>query len=170
MNDESKITSVTSICIIILRELRVERGFHQAQVADWMGKTPSAWTKIEAGKSPLQFETFIRVCNGMAVMPSAVMGTAERYAAFLNQNGWAILSTELDSAEDRLLSQAQQYWSSAGGRSVGANRWGYLSVLNGPLYESNRTVTTIAPVFRFALDAEFRQSQLNYQPIASNGL
>ncbi|OYU09882.1 MAG: hypothetical protein CFE38_20450 [Comamonadaceae bacterium PBBC1] len=28
---------------------------------------------------------------------------------------------------------------------------------------------SLAPVFQFALDAEFRQSQLNYQPITSNG-
>jgi transcriptional regulator with XRE-family HTH domain len=167
MNDESKITSITNICIILLREIRVERGVYQAQVADWMGKTPSAWTKIEAGKSPLQFETFIRTCNGMAVMPSAVMATAERYAAFLIQNGWTIVSTEIDIAQDTLLSQAQQYWASAGGRSLGANHWGCTSVLNGPIYEWNNMVT-IAPVFQFALNTEFRQSQLNYQPITSN--
>ena len=168
MNDESKITSVTNICIILLRELRVEKGFHQAQVADWMGKTPSAWTKIEAGKSPLQFETFIRVCNGMAVRASNVMTTAELYSTLLHQNGWAIISTEFDIAEDDLLRQAQQYWASAGCRSVGTNRWGYASVLNGPLYQLNNTVS-LAPVFQFALDPEFRQSQLNYQPITSNG-
>jgi len=166
MNDESKITTITSICIILLRELRVERGIHQAQVADWMGKTPSAWTKIEAGKSPLQFEIFIRVCNGMAVMPSAVMATAERYAGLLSQNGWGIISTELDCAEDGLLSQAQEYWVSPGGRSVGANRWSFNSVLNGPIYGLNNMVT-IANVFQFALDPVFRQSQLDYQPIAS---
>lgn len=168
MNNESKITTVTSICVIILRELRVERGYHQAQVADWLGKTPSAWTKVEAGKSPLQFEAFIRVCNGMAVMSSAVMATAERYAWVLFQNGWAIVSTELDSAEDGLLGQAQEYWASPGGRSVGSNRWGFNSILNGPIHGLNSTVN-IAPVFQFALDPAFRQSQLNYQPVASNG-
>lgn len=168
MNNEEKITTLTSICVILLRELRVERGFHQAQVADWMGKTPSAWTKIEAGKSPLQFEIFIRVCNGMQVMASAVMATAERYAGLLSQNGWAIVSTELDNVDDRLLGQAQEYWASPGARSVIPNRWGFNSILNGPIYELNNTVT-IASVFQFALDPVFRQSQLNYQPVASNG-
>ena len=72
-----------------------------------------------------------------------------------------------EPAEDVLLSHAQRYWASPGGRSVGVNRWGYASVLNGPLYGLNNTVT-IAPVFQFALDPEFRQSQLNYQPIAQN--
>lgn len=84
MSNEENITTITSICVILLREVRVERGFHQAQIADWIGKTPSAWTKIEGGKSPLQFETFVRVCYGMQVMPSAVLATAERYATFIS--------------------------------------------------------------------------------------
>lgn len=162
MNDESKITTITSICIVLLREVRVERGIHQAQVADWMGKTPSSWTKVEAGKSPLQFETFIRVCNGMTVMPSSVMATAERYAGLLSQNNWVILgATELSCSEDGLLSQAQEYWTSPGGRNAATNRMGFNSVLNGPIYGPNNMIT-IAGVFQFVLDPAFRQSALNY--------
>ena len=85
MSETQNITTYSSICMILLRELRIERGIHQAQVADWIGKTPSAWTKVEAGKSPLQFETFVRVCFSFQVQPSMVMATAERYAALLRQ-------------------------------------------------------------------------------------
>lgn len=155
------ITTITSICVILLREVRTERNIHQAQVADWIGKTPSAWTKVEAGKSPLQFETFIRVCNSMQVAPSAVMAAAERYAALLSQSGWAILTSELSLDEDELMASAQKYWSSLGHRSQQATSWGnYISVLNGPIYNMDRSIT-LAAVFQFALDPSFRDIHLN---------
>ena len=91
MTDYPKITTYTSICVILLRELRIERGIHQAQVADWIGKSPSAWTKVEAGKSPLQFETFARVCLSFQVQPSTVMAAAVRYSQLLRQHQCVIL-------------------------------------------------------------------------------
>lgn len=155
------ITTITSICVILLREVRSERNIHQAQIADWIGKTPSAWTKVEAGKSPLQFETFIRVCNSMQVAPSAVMAAAERYAALLSQSGWAILTSELPLEEDKLMASAQKYWGSLNNhQSQPASSWGYTSVLNGPIYNMDQSIT-LASVFQFALDAEFRERQLN---------
>ena len=159
VENSEKIASIASICAILLREVRTERNFHQAQVADWIGKTPSAWTKIEAGKSPLQFETFIRVCNGLQVAPSSVLATAERYAALLSQHGWAILTSEGALEEDQLIQQAQQYWASPGARNQTTVRMGFWSVLSGPTYNPNGTLS-IAPVFRFALDPEFRNLQL----------
>lgn len=161
MSEKPKMmTSISSICVVLLREVRAERGIHQAQVADWIGKTPSAWTKVEAGKSPLPLETFVRVCNSMQVMPSAVMATAERYAALLSQKaGWAVLTSELDFDQDGLLCQAQEYWSSPGCRNVITNRWNFTSVLSGPTYNSDQTIN-LAAVFQFAVDPVFRDLQL----------
>lgn len=154
------ITTITSICVILLREVRTERNIHQAQVADWIGKTPSAWTKVEAGKSPLQFETFIRVCNSMQVAPSAVMAAAERYAALLSQRGWAILTSELSLEEDELMASAQKYWGSLSHRNQQAISWGhYTSVLSGPIYNMDRSIT-LAAVFQFALDPLFKATHL----------
>jgi hypothetical protein len=91
------------------------------------------------------------------------MGTAERYATLLNNNGWAVLNSELDSSDDALLSEAQEYWVSPGCRSAVQNRWGYMSILNGPTYNQDQTVN-IAPVFQFALDPTFKQLQLIAPP------
>ncbi|HCR4046626.1 TPA: helix-turn-helix transcriptional regulator [Citrobacter freundii] len=170
MSGIEKITTFSSICLIILRELRVERGIHQAQVADWIGKTPSAWTKVESGKSPLHFELFIRVCFSFQVQPSAVMATAERYAALLRQYKWAVLATELNSNEDALLLLTQEYWGSPGFRAgnTPAGSWGY-SVLNGPLYNSDGTITLVSSI-RFALDEKFKEYQLNTQKQQSQPL
>lgn len=161
--DEGKIASLTSICVILLRELRIERNYHQAQIADRIGKTPSAWTKVEAGKSPLQFETFVRVCDSMQVTPSSVLATAERYAALLSQRGWAILTSEGALEEDQLIRQAQQYWTSPGGRSQANSQFKFWSVLNGPTYNIDGTIS-LAPVFQFALDHDFRELQLSPPP------
>lgn len=157
--EDQSVTTISSICTILLRELRTERGIHQAQVADWIGKTPSAWTKIESGKSPLQFDTFIRVCKCFQVWPSVVLATAERYESVLFQKGWAVLVSELDGNEDALLRLAQEYWASPGCRNAMATRFNQPPVLNGPIVYSDGS-SVMANVFRFALDIEFRQLQL----------
>ncbi|CAB3973882.1 XRE family transcriptional regulator [Burkholderia cenocepacia] len=161
--DETKVTTFATICVVLLREVRLERGFHQAQIADAIGKTASAWTKVEAGKSPLSFETFIRVCNSLQVSPSAVMAAAERYASMLTNKwsgpGWAVLSTEHDG-DDTLMRAAQEYWASPGFRNHQANRWGFQTILNSPYPNADGTFT-IAPVFEFAVNDAFREEQLN---------
>lgn len=58
MNDDSKVTSFSSMTLLLLKELRLERNLHQAQLAEICDKTPSSWTKIETGKSPLSMEIF----------------------------------------------------------------------------------------------------------------
>ncbi len=162
--EESKVTTFSSILLILLREIRVERNIHQAQIADLFGKTPSAWTKVETGRSPLSFDAFFRLCNGMHISPTAVMAAMERYAALLSQNGWAVIATDLGFNEDLLLRHAQEYWASPGFRSRPPQvNWGFTSVLNGPVYNPNGTIT-LAAVFQFVLDPTFRQQQSNTQP------
>lgn len=161
---EPKITTIASLCVVLLREVRAERGIHQAQIADWIGKTPSAWTKVEAGKIPLQFETFIRVCQTMQVPGSVVMAAAERYTVLLSQRGWAVLSSELAFEDDELLRQAQKYWASPGCRNQAINRFNTPSVLNGPVYNMDSSIT-IANVFNFVLDDNFKEFQLNQSAI-----
>ncbi|QXC37250.1 helix-turn-helix domain-containing protein [Aeromonas sp. FDAARGOS 1410] len=156
MNSESKATTFSSITLLLLKELRLERNIHQAQIADFCGKTPSAWTKIETGRSPLSMEIFFRVCNGMQVLPSTVLSAMERYAALLGQNGWAVVSKELEN-EDHLLAEAQEYYGSPGFRA--RLNFAFTSVLNGPTYNPNGMVEP-SPVFLFALSQDFKNTQL----------
>ncbi|WP_198293224.1 helix-turn-helix domain-containing protein [Pseudomonas massiliensis] len=166
-NKES-VTTVTSICTVILRELRTEKGFHQAQVADWIAKTPSTWTRIESGKAPMQFETFVRVCRGFQVWPSVVMQAAERYENYLSQHGWAIMTGELPNSEDDLLAFAQQYWGSPGCRNAQLSRWSQLPVLNGPQWSNEGRYLVSAP-FEFATTPGFRELQLSAVEIQGRG-
>jgi transcriptional regulator with XRE-family HTH domain len=161
INNELKVTTFSTITLMLLKEVRLERGIHQAQTADMCDKTPSAWTKIETGRSPLTMEIFFRVCNGLHVAPSAVLATMDRYAVLLSQNGWGVISKELDFNEDLLLKDAQDYYASSGFRSrASIPTFGFNSVLNGPIYNPNGSIT-LAPVFWFALDPVFKSSQVN---------
>ena len=148
MEEDKKITTMAGICTTILREIRAEKQLHQAQIADFIGKTPSAWTKIESGKSPLQFDVFFRVCNILQVPGSWVIATAERYAALMSQNNWVILSSEIPPAEDELLLLSQQFWKKSLNRLQ-------IPILNTPIYDQNG-LYVIADVFRFALDRNYR--------------
>lgn len=157
-----KVTTFSSITLVLLKELRLERNIHQAQIADMCDRTPSAWTKIETGKSPLPMEMFFRVCNGIQVPPSAVLAAMERYAALLSQNGWAVITKQLEFNEDTLLIEAQEYYSCAGFKARHTIApVAYSSVLNSPIYNMNGTVSPI-PVFAFALFEEAKNHQINW--------
>jgi transcriptional regulator with XRE-family HTH domain len=150
-----------SICVIVLREVRTERGYHQAQIADLIGIKLNAWAKVEAGKSPLSFETFLRACYSMQLMPSEVMLAVERYANLFRNEGWAIVNSELDFNEECLLRQAQEYWALSDCRHTIKNYWYDTLVLNGPIFNTDQPIKLPA-VFRFALDSDFHKLQLNY--------
>lgn len=159
-NAENKVTTFSSITLILLKELRLERNIHQAQIAETCNKTPSAWTKVETGRSSLSMEIFFRVCHGLRVSPAVVLSAVETYAILLSQNGWAIISKEISFSEDLLLNEAHEYYSSPGYRSQSPSPYfGFGSVLNGPMYSQDGTVTANA-VFRFALDPQFKEQQL----------
>jgi transcriptional regulator with XRE-family HTH domain len=164
--NDSKVTSFSSITLIVLRELRLERNIHQAQVAEICNKTPSAWTKIETGKNPLTMDIFFKVCIALNVSASSVLATAERYAALLTQNGWGIMSGELPFSEDMLLQEAQEYYGSAGYRArIPVSSWNtFISVLNGPIYNHDGTITMIDVIY-FILNAEFRANQVGVKAL-----
>ncbi|MBL0703302.1 MAG: helix-turn-helix transcriptional regulator [Sulfurospirillum sp.] len=162
--NEDKITTLSSIVLLLLKELRLEINVHQAHIADICDKTPSSWNKIESGKSPLTMEVFFKVCQAFQVSSSYVLATAERYAGLFGREGWAIISKQLSFDDDALLKDAQKYYSTLGYKtripriSFNIN----VSVLNGPFYNQDGTVD-ISEVFKFALDENFKQTQINFQ-------
>jgi transcriptional regulator with XRE-family HTH domain len=136
---DNNITTLSSIILILLKELRIERNIHQAHLAERCGKTPSSWSKIESGKSSLTMELFLKICNAIPIQPSNVLATAENYSNLFAQQGWAILSQELSFNEDRLLQEVQKYYSSDNYKlRVPQIMWNLnISVLNTPYYDNN---------------------------------
>lgn len=160
--DETKITTYHTICAIVLRELRVQRNLHQAEIADFFAKPPSHWQEVEAGTKKLDFDTLLRVCRGLGVPPAQVLSVADGYDLLLRLFGWSVVVTELSKA-DELIKRAKSYWQSPGYRAAQNFPYLSLSVLNVPYNDiENRTGwNNIIPVFQFAVDDMFRAQQLD---------
>lgn len=96
----------------------------------------------------------------MGIYPSALMGAMERYEHFLmNAAGLSVVTQVLPFEDDALLTAAQEYYSSPGFRARAQSAW--ICALNGPHWFNN--VVTLPDVFRFAVDENFRQQQLQQQ-------
>lgn len=158
--DNDKSTSTQSILLIILKEVRLERHIHQAQIADWCGKSPTAWTKIEMGKSTLSLDTLFKACSVLGVATSTVLATTERYANVMSMNGCGLTNTTIDQKDDYLLNMAQEYYASSGYKYRSTPP--FYTILNTPIYhEFNHE---LAPVFAFCLNEQFRKQQIEYKP------
>lgn len=85
-----KSTSMATISRLIIRELRQESNVQQAQIAVLMGKTPSAWSKVESGETPLTLDHLFSACTAMNIWPTAVLQTVQNYVALFSLNGWYV--------------------------------------------------------------------------------
>lgn len=110
---QQRASSFSTLVLLTIRELRLERGVHQAFVAQAVGKTPSAWAKIEGGQSPLSMDAFFAVCGALQLQPSYVMTLVERLVHIFNNHGWFFQSNDLGD-EDELLPLVQSYFASSG--------------------------------------------------------
>lgn len=158
---DSPITCISSLAPLLLKEVRIERGIHQAVIADRMGKTPSAWAKIETGKNSLGMDTLFSACIALMIPASAVIASVERHANLLTNNGWCVLNNGLPSDEkDSLLTEAEQYYSSPGFKRRAQTPFSFysLSALNSPI-QSHDGALSVIDVFRYVLDKDFKAQQ-----------
>ncbi|WP_343668592.1 helix-turn-helix transcriptional regulator [Paraburkholderia heleia] len=155
--DEQKITTYHSICAVVLRELRVQRSMHQAQVADHFSKPPTVWQDVESGKKKIDLETLLRVCRGMFVAPGLIMQIADAYEQFIRSYGWSVVVTDLAGA-DALIKLANDYWKSPGCRAK--QEFG-TPILNVPFQQQNNGWLHISEVFGFVVDEQYRAMQLD---------
>ncbi|MFT7682544.1 MAG: transcriptional regulator with XRE-family HTH domain [Moritella dasanensis] len=152
MSKEHKVTSYPAILAILLKEIRLERNIHQAQLAEYIGISPAGLAKVEHGKSTLTMTTFLRACSVLGIAASSVMATAERYTQHFLNNGWAVLAEPQKFENDELLQQANIFYSD---RKTNLPTTGYLnqfnqfvSILNTPIIKRDNTVE-LAPVFYY---------------------
>lgn len=62
----------------------------QAQIAQMLGKSGSAWSKVESGDIPLSLDHLFAACAAMQIWPASFMQTVQNYVSLLNQNGWFV--------------------------------------------------------------------------------
>lgn len=161
-----KSTCMSGLTLLVLKELRLERGIQSAYIAEHVGKSPSAWAKIETGKSAFPMDSLFQAARAIWTPASVIIGAVERYSTILGQSGWAILNSSLSAEDDLLLTEAQRYYDSAGFKRrfqpahghVGFTGFG-ISVLNSPIFYPDGSIQLI-DVFRFILDDSFRAEQM----------
>ena len=126
-----KSTSMSTICRLLLRELRQERNMQQAQIAQMLGKTASAWSKVESGDTPLSLEHLLTACTAMQVWPANFMQTAQNYVSLLTQNGWFVSSygAPMPREEDALWQASDNFYA---GKIKGNSVLTFTQALNTP--------------------------------------
>lgn len=153
---DNKVTKFTTILLLILKECRLERNVHQAVIADFMGKSANAITKIETASTSLQMDVFLSYCKALSISPAAVMATAERYMALFASLGWNVVGSSVSDDEDELLLHAQKYYLSSLYKKRPVLGWVSLS---GPIYTygvNGQTQVNGLDVFLSALYPEIK--------------
>ncbi|WP_247963977.1 helix-turn-helix domain-containing protein, partial [Escherichia coli] len=84
MIEPSKNSCFSTIHLMIIKELRLERGVHQGMLAQAAGKTPNAWTKIENGQSVLTVDALFGAFTALNITPVNFMSLAENLISEFN--------------------------------------------------------------------------------------
>lgn len=158
MNEKS--TSFHTVCRLLLRELRLERNVQQAQIGQLLGRSTSAWSKVETGETPLTLDHLLTACTACQVWPSDLFLTAQNYTALLTQNGWYVAShgSPLPKEEDQLSKDGDEYYELVG-KAVRPAQWGRFPVLQTPWPYPGSYVPL--EVFRWALDPAWKAAMLS---------
>lgn len=128
MINDSKNSNYSTLLLMVLKEIRLERSVHQGQIAQLIGKSPSAWNKIENGQSPMTTDVLFGACSALQLFPSYVMGLAERLVKIFNQYGYYFQPGTVEADEDDLLPLVLSYYSSKGYSTLKADPFRRTSV------------------------------------------
>lgn len=138
--------------LLVLKELRLERGIHQGQLAQAAGKSPNAWTKIENGQSPLTVDALFGACSAVRINPSQLILIAERLVPVFNAAG-CYFHTAIPAEEDELLSLVVRYFSSLGYENLRARFFERVSVSS---FDSPFTPLATPTVVRYCTEQSYR--------------
>jgi len=147
-----KSTCFHTICRLVLKELRQEKNVQQAHISQLLSRSPSSWSKVETGETPLSLDHLLTACSACQVWPSQLFITAQNYMALLNQNNWYVAShgTPLDKESDLLSRYADEYY----GLNLMQARTAQVLLTPWP----SPGMFSPLDVFRWAIDPSFRQS------------
>lgn len=114
MIEQSKNSCFSTIHLMIIKELRLERGVHQGVLAQAAGKTPNAWTKIENGQSVLTVDALFGAFTALNITPVNFMSLVENLIPEFNRYGYYFFPGTISQDEDNLLPLMLRYFNSKG--------------------------------------------------------
>lgn len=110
-------SSMSTLLLLTLREIRLEEGIHPGQLAHFTGKTPKEWASIETGQTPLTLQVLTCASRALSLQSSYVMLVAEQMAQVFIQYGWYLQAGHLGK-EDDLLPLMNEYFASTGYKAL----------------------------------------------------
>ncbi|WP_199153461.1 helix-turn-helix transcriptional regulator [Chromobacterium sp. ASV23] len=151
--DNHPVTTLNTVTLVVLHELRLEKKIHPALLAKELGVTCSELEKIESGKTQLSFVDFVSTVQLLKINWADAIQTVFNHANFLVNSGWTVLPRDGVSERDDLMRSALEFWAS----KESANDPRVISVQMGALppspdpFESTQII--LARVFRHAIDS-----------------
>lgn len=95
-------TSYPAIIGRILEHLRKDKGLDQADLAERLDLTQSAWSRIERGQSGLSLEQLVRASEILKTKPHQIISDAD-YAAEKLQKDGVIVHAKILSTSDKVV-------------------------------------------------------------------
>lgn len=146
-----KNTNFSTLAILIIKDIRLAKQIHQGFIAQQLGKTPSAWTKIENGQAQLSFDSMIGACIALQIKPADLMYLVEYLARVFNQYGFFFHYGNSNN-EDDLLPLGMEFFNTCYPKALNHGLVSSLSLLqNFPIY--------VIPTFvRYCIDPDYKKT------------
>ncbi|HAS6997436.1 hypothetical protein BBM50_03665 [Vibrio parahaemolyticus] len=154
MDMKDKNANFSTLSLIILKEIRLDRGIHQGVIADRIGKSPSAWTKIENGQSSLTFDVLIGACSALQIHPSHVTALIDKLIPLFAPYKFYFQVGTLSYEEDDLLRLASEYFNSKGYDELRTRPYERSSIEN---LGSPFGFTSTPTIVRYCCEPEFKE-------------
>ncbi|MEZ9463175.1 helix-turn-helix domain-containing protein [Vibrio splendidus] len=150
----NKNANFSTLAIMVIKEIRLERGVHQGTVAASIGKNPNAWTKIENGQTGLTFDVMIGACSALHIHPSYLVELTEKLVPLFNTAGFFLHNGSAGNDENDLLPLMLEYFNSPGYESLKSRPFNRVSItqLSGPFGS-----TAVPTIVRYCTDPNFKE-------------
>ncbi|HCG7758330.1 helix-turn-helix domain-containing protein [Vibrio parahaemolyticus] len=150
----NKNANFSTLAIMVLKEIRLERGIHQGTVAASIGKNPNAWTKIENGQTSLTFDVMIGACSALKIHPTEFMKLTEKLVPLFSSAGFFLHHGSAGNDENDLLPLMLEYFNSSGYESIKSKFFDRVSItqLSGPFGS-----TAVPTIVRYCTDPSFKK-------------
>lgn len=146
----------SSIILVLLRGIRLERGIHQGYVAESAGKSPSAWSKVEAGSSQLEINSMFGAVRALNLNMSNFMAMVDKLGWLLSHYGGFYFQPIPSEEDDDLIPLSVAYFNSAGYVASGNGSLGHVGF--GCLDNSFGFGSIMIPDFvRYCCEPEFKK-------------
>lgn len=154
MVEMNKTSRFSTLAVMAIKDLRLERNIPLGAWAEILGKTPSAVSKIENFQSTISLESIYAAGQAINISPSKIMSITESMIKIFNSSGF-YFSYVLSQEEDELCPLVMRYFSSPGYENYKKTPWLLTSLLN--IVDTFPKSNDCPTIIQYCCDASFRE-------------